>query len=114
MIKIINESSQGLTLYHSVPYENVYNFVKQNGIVADSSGWVYLTEKPYYRNKNWAYATFKVFIPNNDNRLHDWDDFWLDEDGNEIDFDHEKDPNNHYYMYEGNIPLEYIIDEYIN
>lgn len=86
-------------LYHSVFDKRSYDYVLQNGITADDYGYVYLSEKPMKH----AYAVFEVTVPNT-NSLYDWDDFWLDDEGNEIDFDHVKDPNNKYYMYGGNIP----------
>lgn len=90
------------TLYHSVFNKRSLDFVLENGIIADDQGFVYLAEKPFDN----AYATFIVTVPNEDN-LYDWEDFWLDADGNEIDFDHEYNPNNKYYIYIGDIPLEY-------
>lgn len=90
-------------LYHSVFNQRSLNFVLENGIVADDAGFVYLAEKPF----DHAIAVFEVTVPN-ESDLYDWEDFWLDDDGNEIDFDHELDPNNKYYMYMGNIPLKYI------
>lgn len=71
--------------------------------MADDQGFVYLAEKPF----DHALAVFEVTVPN-ERDLYDWETFWLDDDGNEIDFDHELDPNNKYYMYMGNIPLKYI------
>lgn len=98
----LTESFSGSFLYHTVFSEKSYNYVLQNGIIADEYGYVYLSEKPLK-----GYYTFKVKIPNINN-LYDWEDFWLDDEGNEIDFDHQYDPNNKYYMYLGDIPISYI------
>lgn len=106
MLRIVDESIMAPnhpTLYHSVFNRRSLNFVLENGIVADDAGFVYLAEKPF----DHAIAVFEVTVPN-ESDLYDWEDFWLDDDGNEIDFDHELDPNNKYYMYMGNIPLKYI------
>ena len=89
-------------LYHSVFNKSSYDYVLENGITADDQGFVYLSEKPIP-----GYASFRVRIPN-ESYLHDWEEFWLDDEGNEIDFDHCLDPNNKYYMYEGDIGLQYI------
>ena len=81
-------------LYHSVFNEKSKNYVLANGIKADSDNMVYLSEKPM---KN-AVAVFLVTIPDK-SKLHDWREFWQDEDGNDIDYDHEYDSSNPYYVY---------------
>jgi len=101
----IKESAHNI-LYHSVFDKNSYNYVLRNGIKADDQGWVYLSEKPYKD----AYRTFQVVVPN-ETLLYDWEDFWLDDDGNEIDFDHVYDPDNKYYMYYGDISRDYITEK---
>jgi hypothetical protein len=106
LLHIVNESiiaSSHPTLYHSVFNQRSLDFVLENGIFADDAGFVYLAEKPF----DHALAVFEVTVPD-ERDLYDWETFWLDDDGNEIDFDHELDPNNKYYMYMGNIPLKYI------
>lgn len=104
MIKLIMETLiNHSVLYHSVFDKKSLDFVLENGIVADEQGFIYLSEKPFDN----AYAVFTVKITNKNN-LYDWEDFWLDDNGNEIDFNHEYNPNNKYYMYMGNIPTEYI------
>lgn len=90
-------------LYHSVFNRQTYDYVFKNGITVDDTGWIYLSEKPF----SYAYAVFEVTIPDK-NLLYDWRQFWLDDEGNEIDMDHEYDPNNPYYMYAESIPLNYI------
>lgn len=97
----ISESNQKI-LYHTVFSKRSYEYVLKNGITPDEYGYVYLSEKPLK-----GYYTFKVQVPDESN-LYDWEDFWLDDNGNEIDFDHQYDPDNKYYMYLGDIPLGYI------
>ena len=89
-------------LYHSIVSGSVYNWVIENGITPDSQGMVYLSLNPIVNST--TVACFKVTIPDMSN-LYNWEYFWLDEYGNEIDFDHEQDPNNPYYIYLGKIPL---------
>lgn len=119
MIRVIesneyyNNTQEIKYLYHAVFTEESYEFVKKNGIKRDRDGWVYLSKYPIIkRNHNpWSVnntvAVFKVRIPDN-NLLYDWRELWCDEDGNEIDMDHQYDKDNPYYMYEGDIPKEYI------
>lgn len=105
-MKLFIKESVHNFLYHSVFNQKSYNYVLRNGIEADDQGWVYLSEKPY----KGAYKTFQVTVPD-ETLLYDWEDFWLDDDGNEIDFDHVYDPNNKYYMYYGNIPRDYVTEK---
>lgn len=98
-------------LYHWVSEERVRNYILKNGITKDEDGFVYLSEKPFNKTrKDWSKTKgflFKVKIPNND-LLYFWEEFWTDENGNEIDSDHQADPKNQYYIYMGDIPLKYV------
>lgn len=101
-------------LYHTVFNQKSYDYVKKNGITADSNGFIYLSEKPIikHNNNSWSInntvAVFKVRIPNK-SKLHDWREIWMDDDGNETDSDHQYDKSNPYYIYmDRNIPLSYI------
>ena len=105
MIYLREETVSNKYLYHAVFSEKAYNWVLQNGITPDEYGYVYLSEKPFSGRK--PYHVFRVKVPNISN-LYDWEDFWLDSEGNAIDFDHEYDPNNKYYMYYGSIPADFI------
>lgn len=98
-------------LYHWVIDSKQALYCQHNGITRDSDGFVYLSEKPFNEtspawDKDDGF-TFRVRIPNND-LLSYWEDFWTDEDGNEIDFDHQAIPGNQYYIYEDDIPKEFI------
>lgn len=92
-------------LYHTVFNKNTYDFVKKNGIKVDNDHWIYLAEKPII-NSN-TYAVFKVRIPNNE-LLYDWREIWTDDNGKEYDMDHQYDKSNPFYMYNANIPKQYI------
>ena len=100
-------------LYHAVFNEKSFEYVMEYGIKADSNGVVYLSEKPIIKKAQpkWGYkgtiAVFKVTIPDNRN-LYDWREFWCDDNGEEIDFDHQYDPTNPYYCYTGSIPKQYV------
>ena len=96
---ILKEETMPTTLYHSVATEANRDFVLQNGIKADSMNMVYLSEKPI-KNAPYKYS-FKVKVPDQ-NKLWDWRDIWSDSD------DKEYDPNNPYYVYEGDIPKQYV------
>ena len=103
MIKLkdlLNGSTLPSTLYHSVSNERVRDFVLQNGIKADDQGMVYLSEKPI-TEKPYKYS-FKVIVPDI-YKLWDWEEIWGD--GGD---DKENDPNNPYYVYEGDIPKQNI------
>lgn len=90
-------------LYHSCDSKEEYLDVLENGIEPDDMGYIYLSEKPFRNSK----YTLIIRIPNN-SKLHDWREFWCDEDGNEIDFNHEYDPSNPYYIYTSFIDPVYI------
>lgn len=92
-------------LYHSVFSKDVEDYVDKNGITVDEHGFIYLSQHPY--KTKYTTATYKVRIPDN-NYLYDWREFWYDEDGEPIDFDHEYDETNPYYIYMMNIPVNYI------
>ena len=87
------------TLYHSVRSEKERDFVLQNGIKADFDKMVYLSKYPL--NKNQFKFSFIVKIPNN-KKLYDWREIW------EEDLDKEYDAKNPYFVYEGDIPKQYI------
>lgn len=103
---ILKESNGPEVLYHAVTNRS-YDYVKKNGITPDEDGFVYLSTYPLksglYKNGH----VFQVKIPNH-SLLYDWREFWQDEEGNDIDFDHEWDPENPYYIYMGFIPAEFI------
>ena len=102
MIKLkdlLKEDTLPKVLYHSVTSEAKRDFVLKNGIKADSDGMIYLSEKPLESNL-YKYS-FKVKVPDV-SKLHDWREVWSDSD------DKEYDPNNPYYIYEGDIPKQYI------
>lgn len=86
-------------LYHSVTSEATRDYVLKNGIKADSDSMVYLSEKPM-TTAPFKYS-FKVKVPDQ-NKLWDWRDVWSDSD------DKEYDPNNPYYVYEGDIPKQFV------
>jgi hypothetical protein len=101
MIKLKNilaEATLPKVLYHSVSNERKRDFVLQNGIKSDEDGMVYLSKKPITTTP-YKYS-FKVKVPDM-NKLWDWDEIW----GNGGD-DKENDPNNPYYVYEGDIPKQ--------
>lgn len=100
-----NDTKRIKTLYHSVFNDKAKDYVLKNGIKCDQYHWVYLSEKPIINKL--VKAVFLVTIPKND-LLYDWREIWCDEDGNEIDMDHEYDPNNPYYMYNADIPKQYV------
>lgn len=110
MINIIMEEYEDCSkikyLYHSVFSKNTENYVDNNGITVDDSGYIYLSKYPYKQNH--VVATYKVMIPNN-SYLYDWKEFWYDENGEPLDpFEHEYDENNPYYIYMKDIPVEYL------
>lgn len=96
---ILREVTMPTMLYHSVTTEASRDFVLQNGIKADSDHMVYLSEKPITTGP-FKYS-FKVKVPD-PNKLWDWRDIWDDSD------DKEYDPNNPYYVYEGDIAKQYV------
>ena len=87
------------TLYHAVTSETIRDFVLKNGIKANEQNFVFLSQKPITRAP-FKY-TFKVKVPHMD-RLHDWRDMY--DEGPE----HQYDESNPYYIYEGDIPKQYI------
>lgn len=93
-------------LYHSTE-SRFLDSILHNGLHpgAESDGYIYLSEKPFVRDQ--LDTLLKVKIPNEHN-LYDWDDLWLDDEGNEIDSDHSRDTDNKYYMYYGSISPDYI------
>ena len=123
MIKILKldeaiqykDTSKIKYLYHTVFSNRTFEYVMKYGIRADSKGLVYLAEKPIIKkalNPKFTdgistRAVFKVTIPDNRN-LYDWREFWCDDNGEEIDFDHQYDPTNPYYCYTGSIPKQYV------
>lgn len=104
MKKLVPFSDTTSYLYHSVD-DKGYEFAMRYGLVADSDGFIYLSKYPI-KNPNYTH-TFRVRIPNMNN-LRNWEDFWTDDDGELIDFDHEPDPNNPYYIYVGDIDAKHI------
>tara|TARA_B100000900_G_scaffold397080_1_gene397026 strand:+ start:826 stop:1905 length:1080 start_codon:yes stop_codon:yes gene_type:complete len=96
---ILKEQQLPKVLYHSVTDERTRDFVLKNGIKMDNQGFVYLSKKPITRLP-FKY-TFKVKIPNMD-ALYDWRDVW--DDG----LDKEYDKTNPYYIYNNDIPKQYI------
>lgn len=109
MINIIIEEYEDCSkikyLYHSVFSKNAEDYVDNKGITLDDSGYIYLSKYPYKQNR--AVATYKVRIPNN-SYLYDWREFWYDENGQPLDFDHEYDETNPYFIYTDNISAEYL------
>lgn len=93
-------------MFHWVENDGIRDYVLNNGITIDTQGIVYLSVLPLYPVEYGGHV-FEVKIPNSNN-LVDWREVWCDEEGNEIDSDHEYNPNNPYYCYFGNIPKEYI------
>jgi hypothetical protein len=96
---ILKEQQLPKVLYHSVTDERVRDFVLKNGIKMDSQGFVYLSKKPITRLP-FKY-TFKVKIPDMD-ALYDWRDVW------DAGLDKEYDKTNPYYIYNNDIPKQYI------
>lgn len=86
-------------LYHSVVSEKVRDFVLKNGIKSDSNHMVYLSKFPI--KKNPFKFSFVVNIPDN-KKLYDWREIW--EEG----LDKEYDSKNPYFVYEGDIPRQYL------
>ena len=102
MIKLkdlLKEEVLPSVLYHSVTSEVARDFVLNNGIKADRVNMVYLSEKPI-TTAPYKYS-FKVKVPDQ-NKLWDWRDIWSDGD------DKAYDPNNPYYIYEGDIPKQFV------
>jgi hypothetical protein len=95
---LLNEVNIPKELFHSVKDERTRDFIIQNGIKADENYMVYLSEKPI--GAPYKY-TFKVSIPNH-TKLHDWREVWDDS------IDKEYDTENPYYVYEGDIPKQYV------
>lgn len=99
------------TLYHWVRTREQRDYVLRNGITVDSDGFIYLSEKPLNTTHPcWTPSdgyVFEVTIPDN-SYLYNWEDFWLDDNGEEVDFDHQRDDNNPYYIYTTNIPVKYV------
>ena len=96
--KIISEEQMPKVLFHSVRDEKTKEYILRNGIKADDMDMVYLSKKPMggiYK------FTFEVEVPD-ETKLHDWRDVW--EDG----YDKEYDVNNPYFIYEGDIPKQYV------
>jgi|TARA_R100001509_G_scaffold100335_1_gene58651 hypothetical protein len=96
---ILLEQEMPTELYHSVTDDYVRDFVMQNGIKANDQNFVYLSEKPI--TKPPFKYTFKVKIPNMD-ELFDWRD--MHDEGPE----HQYDKNNPYYIYNNDIPKQYV------
>lgn len=97
-------------LYHWTNTKENRDSILENGLWTDSDGFIYLSEKPFNETRSdWEGQgyVFKVKIPDHDN-LYYWEDFWCDEDGNEVDDDHQADPDNQYYIYMDEIPKEYV------
>ena len=90
-------------LYHTTEDKYVEGILKK-GLKIDDFGLVYLAEKPLAGDK---YPTFKVRIPDH-NQLMDWREAWYDDDGEELDIDHQYEENNPYYLYLTSIPPEYL------
>ena len=95
---LLKESEFPKILFHSVKSEREKDFVLQNGIKADDNYMVYLSEKPI--GVPYKY-TFEVKVPDV-SKLHDWREVWSDNG------DKEYDAKNPYYVYEGDIPKQYI------
>ena len=91
-------------LYHWVCSDAAMAFVLENGIVADDQYSVYLSAKPLFTDKG---HLFEVTIPDN-SRLYDWRFSWWNDNGEEFDSDHHYEADNPYFIYEGNIPKEYV------
>jgi hypothetical protein len=89
-------------LYHSTTEKSAASIEKE-GLKTDYQGLIYLSEKPI---QNFP-VVFKVEIPNK-NSLVDWRDVWYDDDGEEIDMDHQYDLDNPYYVYMDPIPAQYL------
>ena len=98
--KLLKEAVLPKVLYHSVTTETIRDFVLQNGIKADVQGMVYLSEKPITKLP-YKYS-FKVIVPNV-NKLWNWEEIW-----GEGGIDKEPDPNNPYYVYEGDIAKQFV------
>lgn len=90
-----------MKLYHSTSKSNLSS-ITDKGLQKDEFGLVYLSTYPI---KGYD-VTFEVEIPNR-NLLIDWRDVWM-EDGEEIDQDHQYDPDNPYFVYMDSIPPEYL------
>ena len=93
-------------LYHSVFTKDSECFVDTHGIVTDSEGMVYLSEKPiiydehkFQRGQVTTYACYEVIIPD-EHYLYDWRDIWEDNGD-----DKQYDESNPFYVYEKNIPI---------
>jgi len=99
---IYNDTVGIRTLYHGVSDETMEAFVLKNGIVTDSHGFIYLSEKPGIFPIN-----FEVTIPDSRN-LVDWREVWYDDNGEESDIDHQYDDTNPFYIYLSPIPREYV------
>ena len=100
LTKLLKEAVLPKVLYHSVTTETIRDFVLQNGIKADVQGMVYLSEKPITKLP-YKYS-FKVIVPNV-NKLWNWEEIWGDGG-----IDKENDPNNPYYVYEGDIAKQFV------
>ncbi len=90
------------TLYHSADQRDVES-IQREGLRTDDFGMVYLAEKPIEGFD----VAFLVTIPNQ-SQLADWREIWYDDDGEEIDMDHQYDEDNPYYIYLGPIAPEYL------
>lgn len=90
-------------LYHGTYTIGAKRSILENGLFSDHVGMIYLSEKPIRGCKYY----FRVQIPDQA-YLTDWRDFWYDDNDEEIDMDHQYDPDNPYYVYLGNIPAKYI------
>lgn len=97
-------------LYHATHRKNLPSILEE-GLKTDSWGFIYLSEKPLEWNDHFN-IVLKVTIPDI-NQLIDWREAWYDDDGNEIDMDHQYDSENPYYLYLDNIPPQYleVVDE---
>jgi len=96
-------------LYHGTLKTNRDNILRE-GLKRDSSGVIYLSQKPLEAKQSSKYVTFHVVIPNQD-ELIDWRDVWYDENGEEIDpGSHSYDEENPYYLYLLDIPPEYLAE----
>lgn len=103
MIRLCEDSTTPSALYHAVT-DDSYDYVLKHGITPDSDGFIYLSTYPITLGR--YTHNFQVAVPNL-SLLYDWKDFWQ-EDGKDIDYNHEYDPQNPYYIYTGTIPVKYI------
>jgi hypothetical protein len=96
---LVSGASIPKVLYHSVRSGAAMDFIRNNGIKADKDGFVYLSTRPI-KTPVYKYCV-EVRVPH-ENKLHDWKEAWGE------GYDKQYDPSNPYYVYEGNIPKEYL------